>query len=91
MIMISSELKRYKFLIEEFYKRTRNKKFTSDDFRKYKLEDVLKDYPIGQFFYSLVKEGFILKVGETPSKIPSNKGRKINQYIWKMKARRLFL
>ena len=63
--------------------------FCSDDLREFvrqnknmqpHFSDPTHDY--GSFMAKLKVNKFVVQVGETPSKIPSNHGRKIDVYKW---------
>ena len=86
---------RYQHIVREFYQRTRHKDMiTSDDFRDQKFDDLLKgdkQFSIGGFFSSMIKEKFVIETGRwIRSGYPQNHGRKIRLYLWSSLAKMRF-
>lgn len=80
----------YAMVTKTFYNKTvEMSTFTSDDFRKFKLDKRLKGESrnkIGGFFRYLHLGGFIVKAGKSmPTKIDGNHSRKISVWKWSKK------
>ena len=74
-------------LAREFYRRTRHKVITVDDFRAQHFHELLP-HPnaIGAFFGELSREGFIEKVAQAQAGHGAAKGRWVWQWRWTEKA-----
>jgi hypothetical protein len=60
--------------------------FSSDDFRRYRLDRFVGDtqYGVGLFFGKLKHQKIVVECGQVRSKIASNHGRVIRLYRWKL-------
>lgn len=74
-----------------FYRLTKETRFSSDTFRELGFgKHFDHSNAIGAFFTNLKGEKLVREVGQTKSKIPSNKGRRIPVYAWSRTAVRRF-
>lgn len=74
-------------LAREFYRRTRHKTITVEDFRAQNFHRLLPHYnSIGAFFGKLSRSGLIEKVAQAQAIHGAAKGRWIWQWRWTSKA-----
>jgi len=75
-------------LVLRFYRATKGRIFTSDNFRDLGLDRTMSNRKkmIGSFFGALKSSGLAMEVGWTRSRIRTNHRRKIREYEWTQEA-----